>query len=357
MRIIPKEVCRLLLGILVYLVGSQPMNGQGAALRLVSDTTCNGMVQLHVVAQQMPAINALTFAIPYDTLALTFDTLIRRYPRLDIGTFNPRHPTRGMVFSWFILDSVIFGTDTILTMRLSAAPNRGDTFNFEPNFFFCGLNNIPIPLSRFGCTWRSQGAEPPLSITPPLVQGNSGNSVLFSYTPGYCTDTIYFQWSRNDSFPQSLTTTIYVGRSQHLPAFWNHSFPGFNIPTGDSVLFWRWFAILRGDTAVGLINRLVFPSFGAYVPHLGEPQWWLYPNPSRGLLMLRGVAAKTAYLVDIRGRCYLKEVMGTSTPRDFFVFEDQAIELGDLPSGVYWLELYDDRNHFVGRRKVIRMLE
>ena len=135
-----KKAFQLLFSLLVYFLMPHSLRGQGTALKLFSDTTCNGRVQLHVVAQQMPAINALTLAIPYDTLALTFDTMIRRHPRLNNGGFNPRNPLRGMVFSWFITDSVIFGTDTLLTMRLRSAPDRGGTFNIDPGFFFCGLN-------------------------------------------------------------------------------------------------------------------------------------------------------------------------------------------------------------------------
>jgi len=263
MDFFPKKAIQLLFSLLAYFLMPHSLRGQGTALRLISDTTCNGRVQLHVVAQQMPAINALTLAIPYDTLALTFDTLIRRHPRLNNGGFNPRNPVRGMVFSWFITDSVIFGTDTLLTMRLRSAPDRGGTFNMDPGFFFCGLNNVPVPLNRFGCTWRSQGPEPPLTTGPPQAQGVGSNTFLFSYLPGYCTDTILFQWSRNNYFSQSLTTTVYVGRSQRIPASWSQAFLGFNVPGGDSVLFWRWATILRGDTVAGTISRLVLPPCNA----------------------------------------------------------------------------------------------
>jgi len=544
------------MGLWFSLVGLCPVKGQLSALRLVSDTTCNGRVQLHLMAQQMPAINALTLAIPYDTLVLTFDTLIRRHPRLNNGSFNPRNPLRGMVFSWFINDSVIFGADTLLTMRLRSAPDRGGTFNIDPVYFFCGLNNVPVPLNRFGCTWRSQGPEPPLTTGPPQAQGVGSTTFLFSYLPGYCTDTILFQWSRNNSFPQPLTTTAYVGRSQRIPSSWSQAFAGFNIPGGDSVLYWRWAAILQGDTVAGTISRLVLPpcnaqgvpaflqaticqgnyylfggdtlrnpglyndtlvalngcdsvvilqlrvnaapqanliafgntvlcqgdsvtlsagsglnliyawrrngviitaassstyqatlagsyqvlitdtngcsswsntlnvqvnprpqpvaslsgrllslsggpfasyqwyrnslvivgatmstytadSGGVYAclvsqggcsalsnlvtvvgvgfESLEQTRWWLYPNPSRGMLMLRGAAATSAYLIDLGGRRVFLNVQNSSFVGEALGMGDQSLDLGDVPSGVYWLELYGERNRFLGRRKLIHM--
>jgi len=243
---------------------------QTSAFRLISDTTCNGTVLLHMVSYQVPAINALTIAIPYDTLSLNFDTIIRRHPRLSNGSFNPRNPTRGMVFSWYVIDSVNFGSDTLLSFRFGALPNSGGAFNFDPNFFFCGLNNIPVSVSRWGCFWRSQGTEPPVATAPPLALGLNGRSFSFPYRPGYCTDTMLFQWSRISLFPSISTVSHYVGRSQRIPGNYSTTFLGFNVAAGDSILFWRWAAILQGDTSYGPFSRLVLPPCNAQnIPAVG----------------------------------------------------------------------------------------
>ncbi|MFM8977548.1 MAG: hypothetical protein ACKOJE_05805, partial [Bacteroidota bacterium] len=81
-----------------------------------------------------------------------------------------------MVFSWFVIDSVNFGSDTLLSFRFRALRNSGGAFNFDPNFFFCGLNNVPVSVSRLGCFWRSQGTEPPVATAPPLAQGLSSRT-------------------------------------------------------------------------------------------------------------------------------------------------------------------------------------
>jgi hypothetical protein len=247
---------------LVFLVTSGLLGkakAQVASFRLISDTTCNGTVLLHLVSQQVPTINALTIAIPYDTLFLNFDTIFRRHPRLSNGSFNPRNPARGMVFSWYVIDSVNFGSDTLLSFRFRALPNSGGVFNFDPNFFFCGLNNIPVTVSRLGCFWRSQGTEPPVATAPPLALGLSSRTFSFPYRPGYCTDTMLFQWSRSSLFPSIATVSHYAGRSQRMPGNYSATFLGFNVAAGDSILFWRWAAILRGDTTYGPFSRLVLP--------------------------------------------------------------------------------------------------
>ncbi|MFM7588688.1 MAG: hypothetical protein ACKO55_06195, partial [Bacteroidota bacterium] len=168
-----------------------------------------------------------------------------------------------MVFSWFVIDSVNFGSDTLLSFRFRALPNSGGAFNFDPNFFFCGLNNVPVSVSRLGCFWRSQGTEPPVATAPPLAQGLSGRTFSFPYRPGYCTDTMLFQWGRSNLFPSISTVSHYVGRSLRIPGNYSTTFLGFNVAAGDSILFWRWAAILRGDTSYGPFSRLVLPPCNA----------------------------------------------------------------------------------------------
>ncbi len=271
MNVICRRFFILPLVFLVFTGFLGKVRAQTSSFRLISDSTCNGIVQLHMVSYQVSAINALTIAIPYDTLSLNFDTIIRKHPRLANGSFNPLNPLRGMVFSWYVIDSVNFGTDTLLTFRFRAAPNSGGAFNFDPNFFFCGLNNNPVPVSRFGSIWRSQSTEPPVATAPPLAQGLIGRTFSFAYRPGYCTDTMIFQWSRSGLFPSSVTYSNFVGRSQRIPGNYATTFLGFNVAAGDSVLFWRWAAILRGDTSYGPISRLVLPPCNVQnIPSIGS---------------------------------------------------------------------------------------
>ncbi|NBV05362.1 MAG: hypothetical protein EBS08_06850, partial [Cytophagia bacterium] len=73
---------------------------------------------------------------------------------------------------------------------------------------------------------------------------------------------------------------------------------------------------------------------------LEQTQWWLYPNPSRSLLKLRGVAATRACLIDLGGRRVYLNVQPSSSMGDALGMGDQSLDLGDVTSGVYWLELY-----------------
>jgi hypothetical protein len=90
---------------------------------------------------------------------------------------------------------------------------------------------------------------------------------------------------------------------------------------------------------------------------LEQTQWWLYPNPSRSLLKLRGVAATSACLIDLGGRRVFLNVQPSSSLGDALGMGDQALDLGNVSSGVYWLELYGEQNRFLGRRKLIRIMD
>ncbi|NBV05601.1 MAG: T9SS C-terminal target domain-containing protein, partial [Cytophagia bacterium] len=90
---------------------------------------------------------------------------------------------------------------------------------------------------------------------------------------------------------------------------------------------------------------------------LEQTQWWIYPNPSRGMLMLSGVAATSACLIDLWGRRVFLNVPSSSSLGDALGMGDQALDLGNVTSGVYWLELYGEQNRFLGRRKLIRIMD
>ncbi|MFM8838118.1 MAG: hypothetical protein ACKOHH_05745, partial [Bacteroidota bacterium] len=59
--------------------------------------------------------------------------------------------------------------------------------------------------------------------------------------------------------------------------------------------------------------------------------------------------------IDLGGRRVFLNVQPSSSMGDALGMGDQSLDLGDVSSGVYWLELYGERNRFLGRRKFIHM--
>ncbi|MFM8512808.1 MAG: hypothetical protein ACKOBI_03565, partial [Bacteroidota bacterium] len=114
------------------------------------------------------------------------------------------------------------------------------------------------------------------------------------------------------------------------------------------------YACLVSQGGCSALSNLV-TVFGVGFESLEQTRWWLYPNPSRGMLMLRGVAATSACLIDLGGRRVFLNVQPSSSMDDALGMGDQSLDLGDVSSGVYWLELYGERNRFLGRRKLIHM--
>jgi hypothetical protein len=114
------------------------------------------------------------------------------------------------------------------------------------------------------------------------------------------------------------------------------------------------YACLVSQGGCSALSNLV-TVVGVGFESLEQTQWWLYPNPSRGMLMLRGVAATSACLIDLGGRRVFLNVQPSSSMGDALGMGDQSLDLGDVSSGVYWLELYGERNRFLGRRKLIHM--
>jgi hypothetical protein len=114
------------------------------------------------------------------------------------------------------------------------------------------------------------------------------------------------------------------------------------------------YACLVSQGGCSALSNLV-TVVGVGFESLEQTQWSLYPNPSRGMLMLRGVAATSACLIDLGGRRVFLNVQPSSSMGDALGMGDQSLDLGDVSSGVYWLELYGERNRFLGRRKLIHM--
>ena len=108
-----------------------------------------------------------------------------------------------------------------------------------------------------------------------------------------------------------------------------------------------------GCSALSNLLTVVGVGFDVHEPK----QWWFYPNPTRGWLVLRGAAASSAYLIDLSGRRLSLKVYPSSFAGNSPEMEDQTVDLGEVPSGIYWLELYGEPNRFLGRRKLIRILD
>jgi hypothetical protein len=175
-----------------------------------------------------------------------------------------------------------------------------------------------------GCSALSNALVIQINPLPQPVASLNGRVLSLSGGP-FAT----YQWYRNSMFIAGATQATYTADSGGV------------------------YACLVSQGGCSALSNLVVV-FGVGIGEIEEPQWGLYPNPSRGLLMLRGVVAGTVRLFDISGRIYHKgmtaSIFGDSTAR-----EDQKVDLSDVPAGIYWVELHDDRNRFLGRKKVIRV--
>jgi hypothetical protein len=178
-----------------------------------------------------------------------------------------------------------------------------------------------------GCSTLSNSLTVQVNPRPQPVASLNGNVLSLSGGP-----FSNYQWYRNSFAIVGATSSTYTVDSSGV------------------------YACLVSEGGCSALSNFVTVT-GVGLADLGETLWWLYPNPCRDILMIRGIVPETASLIDMRGRRFLVNITGGSVPGDAFEQSDWSIDLSTLPSGIYWVELFDGRNCFLGRRKVVRILE